>query len=300
MTIVSVENISKKYGSNQVLQNVSFSLSTSNCIALIGPNGAGKTTMLRILTGLIKPTGGKYRFHHDTKDIRSHIGYLPQHPVFHNWMSGKEFLIYSAELTGISTHTAKDKAVTLLEKVGILEAKDKKIHTYSGGMKQRLGIAQAMIHQPSLLILDEPVSALDPIGRRDVLNLMETLKKEMTLLFSTHILSDADEVSDDVILLHQGKVIEADSILNLRKKYETTKIELTFDGNMFEYKDRLAELDSILHINVVRDTLHLTVTEIEIARMEIFTIAQTEKWPIQGFMINRTSLEDMFMKAVHS
>lgn len=299
MNIVTVKNIHKQYGSSSVLHNVSFALTSGNCIALIGPNGAGKTTMLRILTGLIKPSSGDYHMHSETKDIRSLIGYLPQHPVFHQWMTGEEFLIYSAKLTGISHHKAKERTNSLLKKVGIMEAKNKEIDTYSGGMKQRLGIAQALIHHPKLLILDEPVSALDPIGRREVLNLIHTLKQDMTILFSTHILSDADEVSDDVILLHHGKVIEADSIINLRKKYETAKIEVSFDGLLSDYEDALTQLETVSHIKAVHDTLHLTVTNIHDARMEILTTVRENEWPIRGFMINRASLEDMFMRAVN-
>lgn len=300
MTIVSVENINKKYGNNKVLENISFSLSTGHCIALIGPNGAGKTTMLRILTGLIKASSGHYHVHHDAKDIRSIIGYLPQHPVFHHWMTGEEFLIYSAKLTGISHRKARERTNLLLKRVGITHAKNKEIHRYSGGMKQRLGIAQALIHHPRLLVLDEPVSALDPLGRREVLDLIHELKAEMTVLFSTHILSDADEVSDDIILLHQGKVIEANSIHNLRKKYETAKIELSFDTLLSEYEETLKQLETVLHIKNVQDTLHVTVTDINEARLEILTIAKQYKWPILKFIINRTSLEDMFIKAVSS
>src|SRR5690625_6994561 len=126
----------------------------------------------------------------------------------HGWMNGKEYLIYCAKLTYIKKNKAIKKAENLLQKVGIADAKNKRISTYSGGMKQRLGIAQAIIHEPKLLMLDEPVSALDPIGRREVLTLMEELKQDMTILFSTHILSDADEISDELLLLHEGKIVE--------------------------------------------------------------------------------------------
>lgn len=300
MEVVKVNNITKSYGSQHVLQDVSFSLTSGNCISLIGPNGAGKTTMLRILTGLIKPSSGQCIFNDEAKDRRLLIGYLPQYPVFHNWMTGEEFLIYSAKLTGIPGPEAKKRTKALLNRVGILHAKDKHIQTYSGGMKQRLGIAQAIIHRPALLVLDEPVSALDPIGRREVLDLLETLKQEMTILFSTHILSDADEVSDDVILLHDGKVVEADSIEQLRRKYQTAKIELTFDGNSLEYEQPLAELETVLQIKEIRNTLHLTVTNIEAARDDILANVQQYGWPLTSFIINRASLEDMFMKAVEA
>ncbi len=299
MTVITVEQITKTYGTHHVLNDISFSLAAGNCIALIGPNGAGKTTMLRIITGLLKPTSGQCHFHHAVKDIRSIIGYLPQHPVFHSWMTGQEFLQYSAKLTGVAPETAIKRTTELLKTVGIDDAKHKRIHTYSGGMKQRLGIAQAIIHRPSLLVLDEPVSALDPIGRREVLDLLETLKKELTILFSTHILSDADEVSDDVILLDHGRVVEADSMVNLRKKYQTAKIELTFESDLTYYKQQISKLDSVINSKIVRNILHVTVSNIEQARTEILATAVTNNWPVTHFAINRTSLEDMFMKAVH-
>src|SRR5699024_5370688 len=144
--------------------------------------------------------------------------YLPQYPVFYSWMTGLEFLMYSGELAHLSKSEATKRAHALLEKVGIAEAKNRRIGKYSGGMKQRLGIAQAIIHQPKLLMLDEPVSSLDPIGRREILTLMNELKNDMTILFSTHILGDADKISDDILLLHHGQIVESGSMEELRRK----------------------------------------------------------------------------------
>lgn len=300
MTILSVHNLTKSYGENEVVSNVSFSLPKGRCIALIGPNGAGKTTTLRMITNLIRPTSGEIRFHNvQVSDYRSFIGYLPQHPTFYPWMTGKEFLVFSAELTNIPKKEAIKRAEQLLKKVSIYEAKDERIGNYSGGMRQRLGIAQAIIHQPKLLILDEPVSALDPIGRRDVLTLMEELKEEMTIIFSTHILSDADEVSDELLLLHKGKLVEAGSLAELRQKYQTAMIELTFEENMEFYAEKIKEFPSVLSISIVRDEIHASVSSISMARAEILTAAVKEKWPIASYAINRTSLEDLFMKVVN-
>src|SRR5699024_9690079 len=147
-------------------------------------------------------TSGSIQFAKHQGDYRELIGYLPQHPVFYEWMTGEEYVLFVAKLSSLSKETAIKRTNDILEKLGLVEAKQKRISTYSGGMKQRLGIAQAIIHHPKLLILDEPVSALDPAGRREILNLMEILKDEMSILFSTHILADADEVCDEVILLN--------------------------------------------------------------------------------------------------
>jgi len=189
MTLLTVSDVSKIYDKKPAIKNISFSFESGKCVALIGPNGAGKTTILRILAGLLKPTSGSILFKglKTNEDIRKVIGYLPQYPHFPGWMTGKEFLVFSGELAYLSKDDATQRAETLMEKMGISDAKNKSIKTYSGGMKQRLGIAQAIIHKPRLLMLDEPVSSLDPIGRREVLTLMEELKENMTILFSTHI-----------------------------------------------------------------------------------------------------------------
>ena len=234
MTLLTVNNLAKTYDGKTAVNNISFEFEYEKCIALIGPNGAGKTTILRTLAGLLKPSEGTIRISDvaSNDDVRKYIGYLPQYPVFHPWMTGMEFLVYSGQLAFLSKKEAKNRAEVLLEKVGIADARNMRIGKYSGGMKQRLGIAQAIIHKPKLLILDEPVSSLDPIGRREVLTLMEELKKEMSILFSTHILTDADEVSDALLLLHQGNIVESGSMAMLRQKYQTSTIALEFVSDL--------------------------------------------------------------------
>ncbi|SFB16737.1 ABC-2 type transport system ATP-binding protein [Lentibacillus halodurans] len=302
MVLLNVENLSKKYDRKPVIDQVSFQFDSGKCVALIGPNGAGKTTTLRILSGLLKPTSGSITFtgikQHD--DIRKMIGYLPQHPVFYKWMTGWEFLIYTGRLAHLSKKEATKRAEKLLERVRLTEAANRRIGKYSGGMKQRLGIAQAMIHHPTLLVLDEPVASLDPIGRREVLSLMEELKTDMTILFSTHILSDADEISDELLLLHDGRIVESGSMDELRSQYQTAKMELGFDGNLDDYQKKVVAMPAVTTCYIDRNLLHVTVTDIGAARLQILTAASTEQWPLTSFAINRASLEDMFMKAVNS
>lgn len=298
MTILSVKALTKTFNKHSVVKELSFDLPKGKCIALIGPNGAGKTTTLRMITNLLKPTSGEIRYENNPRDPRFLIGYLPQEAAFYSWMTGMEFLVYAARLANLSKEEANSRAKELLEKVKIFDAKDRPIRQYSGGMKQRLGIAQALIHQPKLLVLDEPVSSLDPIGRRDVLTLMEELKEEMTIIFSTHILSDADEISDELLLLHQGRLVESGSLEELRKKYQTASIELQFDDESNYYQERLEALSSVSHCSLIRSRLHLSVTNIAEARKEILLLANEENWPLRSFMINRTSLEDLFMKVV--
>lgn len=300
MTLLTVNNLTKEYKGKLAVNNISFNFEAGKCVALIGPNGAGKTTTLRMLAGLIKPTKGNVSFQSmkANDDIRSFIGYLPQYPVFHSWMTGKEFLIYSGKLAHLSKSEAENRAEELLKEVDIYDARNRRISGYSGGMKQRLGIAQAIIHKPKLLMLDEPVSSLDPLGRRDVLTLMEKLKEEMTILFSTHILSDADEISDELLLLHQGKIVESGSMDDLRKKYQTAVIELQFESNIELYEEKVSELSTVQSCIVNRNVLHISVNNIAEARDEILTNTINKNWPLTNFNINRASLEDMFMKAV--
>jgi ABC-2 type transport system ATP-binding protein len=300
MALLSVTNLSKKYDANLAVNNVSFDFQPGSCIALIGPNGAGKTTILRILAGLLRPTSGNVKWNqmNGNKDIRSFIGYLPQHPVFFTWMTGREFLLYSGQLANLTKKEAEESTDQLLERVGIADAGNKRIGKYSGGMRQRLGIAQAIIHKPKLLILDEPVSSLDPIGRREVLTLMEELKEEMTILFSTHILTDADEISDELLLLAEGEIVEEGSIKMLREKYQTAAIELEFTHNTAFYQDKILRLSSITNCYTEQGAVHITASDISLAREEILKAAADENWPLTSFTLHRASLEDMFMKAV--
>ncbi|MDL4841851.1 ABC transporter ATP-binding protein [Aquibacillus rhizosphaerae] len=300
MSVIKVNELTKTFDKKDVVKALNFELNPGKCVALLGPNGAGKTTTLRMLSGLLNPSRGSVTFEgmKENGDIREHIGYLPQYPVFHNWMSGKEFLIYVGQLANLPKKQASDQANSLLKRVGIADAGNRRIGKYSGGMKQRLGIAQAMIHKPNLIILDEPVSSLDPIGRREVLNLMEELKEQTTILFSTHILSDAEEVSDDLLLMHQGEIVESGSIESLRTKHQTAKINLTFGDSNDNYLSSLKSIPSVNESLIERNEIQLLVDDIDQARKDILLKVSQENLPLTKFEISRTSLEDLFMKVV--
>ncbi|MCT2534403.1 ABC transporter ATP-binding protein [Aquibacillus koreensis] len=302
MAIIKVDQLKKAFDKQDVVKGLSFELTPGKCVALLGPNGAGKTTTLRMLSGLLKQTSGSVTFEgmKENGDIRAYIGYLPQYPVFHNWMTGKEFLVYVGQLAKLTKAEATSRADELLERVGISDAGNRRIGKYSGGMKQRLGIAQAMIHKPMLIMLDEPVSSLDPIGRREVLTLMEELKEQTTILFSTHILSDAEEVSDDLLLMSQGEIVESGSIQELREKHQTSKIHLAFRGEVDTYYEALKHLNSISESAMEKGEIQLLVDNIDQARVDILSLAAKENWPLTKFEISRVSLEELFMKVVKS
>ena len=225
--LVSITKLSKKFKEHQAVKHISFSINKGRCIALLGPNGAGKTTTLQMLAGLLTPTTGNIRFSgHENGDYRALIGFLPQHPAFFHWMTAKEFLQFAGDLSHVPKKQLTARIDETLAFVRLEEVKNKKIGGFSGGMKQRLGLAQALLHEPELLILDEPVSALDPMGRREVLQLIEKLKQTTTILFSTHILHDAEQVCDEIMMLKDGDLKWHGELEQLRKEFDSLAIKI--------------------------------------------------------------------------
>ncbi|MCC3648068.1 ABC transporter ATP-binding protein [Cytobacillus firmus] len=299
MPVVSITNLKKQFKDQEVIKGLDFQLSEGKCIALLGANGAGKTTTLKMLAGLVKPDSGTIVYEGGEKaDFRRLIGYLPQFPVFYEWMTGREFLEYAGQLAGLPKAEAKDRAAELLELTGIADAKNRRIGKYSGGMKQRLGIAQAIIHRPKLVMLDEPVSALDPFGRREVLEMMDKLKKETAILFSTHILNDAEEICDEILFLHNGELVESGTMADLRAKHQKAKIDLAFKQNTPQFAEELSLLQPVSSMKLDGDSASFLVKDIEDARNLFLTEIAKRNWPLVKFEISRTSLEDVFMKVV--
>lgn len=296
--VLKVKHVKKRFGKQTVLKDITFSLEPKTCTALIGPNGAGKTTLLRMLSGLLKPTEGSIAY--ETKgDFRRIIGYLPQYPQFYEWMTAKEFLTFAANIYGLGKNETENRVRSLLEKTDLVDAKHKQIRTFSGGMKQRLGLAQALIHQPKILFLDEPVASLDPIGRRDVLTFLKQLKHEMTILFSTHILNDAEEVSDRVIILKDGTIIEQGALSSLEEKYALSKIILRMNLDGADVIKRMKRLPSIQDIEKIGDFLHLYVTSLDDAQKELFSFIEGEGISLIEYRIGRLTMEELFVKAVN-
>ncbi|URM34460.1 ABC transporter ATP-binding protein [Cytobacillus firmus] len=299
MPVVSITRLKKRFKEQEVIKGLDFQLKEGKCIALLGANGAGKTTTLKMLAGLVKPDSGTIVYEGGEKaDFRRLIGYLPQFPVFYEWMTGREFLEYAGQLAGLPKAEAKDRAKELLELTGISEAKNRRIGKYSGGMKQRLGIAQAIIHRPRLVMLDEPVSALDPFGRREVLELLNRLKKETAILFSTHILNDAEEICDEILFLHGGELVESGTLADLRTRHQQAKIDLVFKANAAEFAEEISLFPLVSSMEVNGDSASFLVKDIEDARNLFLTEIAKRKWPLVKFEISRTSLEDVFMKVV--
>lgn len=300
MTILAVDQLSKSFNGNLAVKEARFHFEQGRCVALLGPNGAGKTTILKMLAGLLKPTTGKIQYQDEkaNADLRKYIGYLPQYPIFHDWMTGAEFLHYVGKLTHLSDAEAKQRTTELLELVGIADSKKQRIGKYSGGMKQRLGIAQAIIHRPKLLLLDEPVSALDPFGRREVLEMIKKLKEDTTILFSTHVLNDAEEVSDDVIIINHGEIKVANSLDQLRKEHQQAMIYVETTEEAKKYLAEWTKWELVTEIIFENNTAKITVTDLERAKLIILREIVEKNIPIQKFEVGRTTLEDLFIKVV--
>jgi len=233
---ISVKNLSKTFKDFKAVSDVSFDVTENKVVGFLGPNGAGKTTTLRMIVGLSKPTAGEIEINGEKMEFGNSatnkvFSYLPELPSFYSWMSGKEYLDYIGKIFSISDDARRKKITELLKLVNLTDFKDKKIATYSNGMKQRLGIAQALLNDPKVLIMDEPVSSLDPIGRREILSIIENLKKSMTIFLSTHILSDVDRICDDIIIINKGKIVVTSSLSELKEKYAKPILEVEFSSD---------------------------------------------------------------------
>ncbi|WP_040226474.1 ABC transporter ATP-binding protein [Bhargavaea cecembensis] len=216
---LEVSNLTKRFNGQSAVDELSFSLAGHTATALIGPNGSGKTTTMSMIAGLLRPTSGTVRFEGAGADPRSGIGFLPQYPNFFPWMTALEYMEMAAGLSGMSGRETRAECERTLGFVGLSDAARKRIGGFSGGMKQRLGLAQAIVHRPALLLLDEPVSALDPAGRREVMDMLKELGEQATILYSTHILNDAEEMTDQLLFLRKGRLIEQGPLGEIKEKY---------------------------------------------------------------------------------
>ena len=300
MELLSVTDLVKKFGDTNAVNGITFNIEEGRCVSLLGSNGAGKTTALKMLSGLLEPTSGSIYFQGTKqRDIRKYIGYLPQYPAFFNWMSGKEFLIFAAELAKVNRKEAEKRSEELLERVGLLDARKRKIGGYSGGMKQRLGLAQALIHRPKLLILDEPVSALDPLGRREVLDMMREIKQETTILFSTHVLHDAQEISDDILIMNNGEIAISGELETVMEQYRKPIIRIEFESaESLEWLNRIEIYSFVSVVNIQGNVASIELKDMEYGRLILLEEIVNQRLPIRKFELVQTTLEDLFMEVV--
>lgn len=235
---LTVDRLTKQYRNKIAVDRLSFSLN-KGVTGLLGANGAGKTTLIRMLCGILVPTSGEITYNGicvSDESYRNVLGYLPQEFGYYPEFTGKDFLMYFAALKGFTKNAAESRSSELLELVGLSEVRKKKIKTYSGGMKQRLGIAQALINRPEVLILDEPTAGLDPKERVRFRNLIDEIGKDSIVLLSTHIVSDIEHIADNVIMMKNGQIIWHGAYNEIGEDLEDFYMEKFEDSNENEGK----------------------------------------------------------------
>lgn len=290
MNVLEVRSLSKRFGTEQAVDGLGFELAEGSATALIGPNGAGKTTTLSMLAGLLEATAGEIQ-----RKKNLSIGFLPQYPRFFPWLTALEFTEMAAKLSGVDSKKARQQAERTLGFVGLGQVANKKIGGFSGGMKQRLGLAQAMVHQPSLLLLDEPISSLDPTGRREVMELLKSLLGQTTILYSTHILNDAEEMTDQLLFMQNGRLVEHGSLSQVRSRYADPQIRIRFENtNAAERFVRESPWPA-----AIKGTAAIIPIKAEGPIMQdVFRFLSVKSLPVVGVEQETASLEDIFLKVV--
>lgn len=236
---LSIERLKKQYGSKIAVNELSLDLK-EGVYGLLGANGAGKTTLMRMICGVLTPTFGEVKLNGKNtiamgEDYRDLIGYLPQNFGYYPDFTAKEFILYIASLKGLMPSFAKNKSKELLSMVGLDSVANKKIRTFSGGMKQRLGIAQAVLNDPKILVLDEPTAGLDPKERVRFRNLISDLSKDKIIILSTHIVSDVEYIGDEILIMKNGNIIARDSVEGLIKEIENSVWKCTISESEEDY-----------------------------------------------------------------
>ncbi len=303
MIVIETKNLKKSYGNVQALKGADLCVEEGSIFGFLGPNGAGKTTLIKILTGLIPSTSGSCRVNgystvNATSDHRKHIGYLSQKPSYYSWMTGVELLNFVGSLFGMNSSECEQRTTELLEISGLGKAGSRKIGGYSGGMVQRLGIAQAIYHKPKVVFLDEPVSALDPVGRRDVLQFIGSLKEFSTVFMSTHILADVERVCDEVAIIKDGLVLLQEKTSSLLRKHSTGMFTLAFDTAQDSHNLKDFLLTKKIMVNQDGPVLRLNRKDFIDNRDILLTRIATEHLNLLGIQEDSSSLEDVFMNII--
>ncbi|WCG35228.1 ABC transporter ATP-binding protein [Companilactobacillus farciminis] len=298
MSILELHNVKKSFGDKEIIKELDFSVPEGSIFGFVGENGAGKTTTMRMILGLETIDSGYIkvndkRVHYGNSLANRVIGYLPDVPEYYDYMNPSEYLTLCGNLTGVPKKELSNRITQLLKTVD-LPINKKRISGFSRGMKQRLGIAQALLNRPKLLICDEPTSALDPIGRSEFLDLLASLRGEMTIIFSTHILSDVERISDRVGILDDGILKVNDTLDNLKSDYAKPQIVLDFDS-----ENAAKKANALLNQQAYQDNSQLIIDYRDSYQESAkFILERLLKAGLIPISLNRqlTSLEDIFME----
>ena len=306
--VIETHGLSKTYKNIHALSSLDLKVHQNSIFGFLGPNGAGKTTTIKLMLGLTRPTAGTATIFGmdsvtDSVDIRARIGYLPQEPHFYEYMTARQTLRFTAEFFFKGPKKAIDERVEeMLALVDLSDKADRSIKTFSGGERQRLGIAQAQVNYPDLLILDEPAASLDPLGRRDVLEVMSNLRKYATIFYSTHILDDVQRVSDTVVILNKGELVAQGPIEELLAGSEGVIYIIHLKGDT---ESALNQVQSLPWVSKIKTTQHneesiwqVSVTDPEAAETQLLKLLVNGPVLVNEFRRKQYELEDVFMQVI--
>jgi ABC-2 type transport system ATP-binding protein len=298
--ILTIENLSKSFGNNKVIDGLSFAVPEHSVFGFIGQNGAGKTTTMKMILGLLKADSGKMVVCGEAVSFgqtktNEYIGYLPDVPEFYPYMRPKEYLKLCGDITGMSTDRIKSRSEELLVLVG-LSGVNKKIGSFSRGMKQRLGIAQALLNEPKLLICDEPTSALDPIGRKEILDILLAVKGKATVVFSTHILADVERICDNVAVLNNGRLALCGTLSELKAQHKADSLLIEFATSAD--KERFIALSDMTNYEQTETSITIHTGNIAETQMAVLELIAKEKLLPQKLEVAEPTIESLFLEVV--
>jgi ABC-2 type transport system ATP-binding protein len=307
MIAVRTEELRKVFGTIFALDGLNLSVEEGTVFGCLGPNGAGKTTTIRILTGLAHATSGKAwvlgkEVIANRREIAQQIGFLPEEPAFYPWMTPREFLDYVGRVFGLQAAMRSTRTKELLALAGLEEAAKRRIGGFSRGMRQRLALAQALVNHPKVLFLDEPASALDPVGRKEVLDFIEQLRGQCTVFMSTHILADVERVCDTVGIINRGKLVTAAPREALLAQYAIPAFEVEVDAKteaaLVPWSEALRRVTWVTTISLQGLVARVIVNDVEAAKRELLASITQAGLILTRYEVVRPSLEDVFLQLV--
>jgi ABC-2 type transport system ATP-binding protein len=304
--MIEVHHLTKRYGSHPAVDDVSFTVQAGEIVGLLGRNGAGKSTTMRVLACYMPATSGSarvagYDVFRDADEVRRRIGYMPENNPLHLDMRVREYLKFRARLKGLSRAESRERVDVVTEECGLTEVSRKVIQTLSKGFRQRVGLADALVHEPELVILDEPTIGLDPHQIRAVRQMIKDLSPRHTVLFSSHILSEVEMTCQRVLILHEGRILAADSTENLQKRMsDNGQVVAEMIAPVEDLKVCLEQMEGVEHFDLAAmdgDYLRCAVTPMPgiDLRPALFTLAVSRNWQLRELTRSRHTLEDIFM-----